>query len=57
MENIIDYQLVECGDVKEYIDKGWQPWGSAVSDWSGGGQRPHQPMVKYESPRKIYKRR
>ena len=57
MLKVIDYKSVKCGAVKKMIDQGWQPWGNAVPDWDGSSQRAYQPMVKYESPREIYKRR
>jgi len=43
---VIDYELVEYTKVKEYIDNGWQPWGSAIPNTVH--QIPHQPMVRYE---------
>ncbi len=48
MQKVTSYCLVECREVRDYLDKGWQPWGSAVVSWDGRGKSPHQPMVRYE---------
>jgi hypothetical protein len=42
---IIAYELVSFGLVGEYIQEGWQPWGSPVQhgDYGAG-----QAMVRYE---------
>ncbi len=48
MLKVVDYKLVIYHMVKECIDEGWQPWGSAISHWEGTRDKPHQPMVRYE---------
>lgn len=48
MQKVIAYMLISCTKVSEYLDNGWQPWGSAVTHWEGQRNVPHQPMVKYD---------
>ena len=48
MQKVTSYCLVVCSDVKEYINEGWQPWGSAIISWDGNRNSPHQSMVRYE---------
>ena len=48
MQKVIAYVLVECCEVRNYLDDGWQPWGSAIFSWNGRSNTPHQPIVKYD---------
>ncbi len=48
MQKVTSYSLIVCSDVKEYINEGWQPWGSAIISWDGKKNSPHQSMVRYE---------
>lgn len=53
MQKVIAYVLVECRNVGEHLDDGWQPWGSAILYWDGLRDAPHQPMVKYEEDEEV----
>lgn len=48
MQKVVKYALINCREVNEYLDKGWQPWGNALVSWDGRSNSPHQPMVKYD---------
>ena len=52
MQKVISYAVINCRNVREYLDKGWQPWGSALINWNGRNNVPHQPMVKYKEDAK-----
>jgi hypothetical protein len=52
-KKVIDYKVVSEKDVKEYIDEGWQPWGSPMHrrierEFDSDIVRFYQAMVKYE---------
>jgi len=54
---IFDYKILQAGytiglgqEVKQYIDDGWEPFGSLVVEVSGETQEAtsfYQPIVKY----------
>ena len=48
MQKIVNYHVVECCNIKEYLDNGWRPWGDAIMKWNGLRETPYQPMVFYE---------